>query len=160
MSADAVEPISESDMRTQLETTFASIRSRREAKEAAQRAADAVLTDNIEVLRERAERHAYHAVDEYWGHFNDVQKELGERVITPLLDTVARIAAERDEARARIAELERPAVEAKRAEIRQSFVELAAQAEQDRDFEGAFNVQCSLREREAQWAREDKEATS
>ncbi|GAA4823780.1 hypothetical protein [Streptomyces ziwulingensis] len=58
----------------------------------------------------------------------------------------------------RIAELERPAVEAKRAEIRQSYVELIAQAEQDRDFEGAFNVQCSLREREEQWKAEDEEA--
>lgn len=89
-------PIPEADMRTQLEETFASVRSRREAKEAAQRAADAVPTDNIEVLRERAERHAHHAVDAYWGHFNDIQRQLGEQVITPLLHTVARIAAERD----------------------------------------------------------------
>jgi hypothetical protein len=89
-------PIPEADMRTQLEETFASIRSRREAKEAAQRATDAVPTDNVEVLRERAERHAHQAVDAYWGHFNDIQKQLGERVVTPLLHTVARIAAERD----------------------------------------------------------------
>jgi hypothetical protein len=55
----------------------------------------------------------------------------------------------------RVRELERPAVEAKRAEIRQSLVELAAQAEQDRDFEGAFDVQCRLREFEERWALED-----
>jgi hypothetical protein len=96
LSADLVAPTPESDMRAQLETAFASIRSRREAKEAAQLAADSVQTDNVEVLRERAERHAYHAVDAYWGHFNDIQKQLGERVITPLLHTVARLGAERD----------------------------------------------------------------
>ncbi|MFJ4925374.1 hypothetical protein [Streptomyces sp. NPDC088736] len=94
--------IPEPDMRAQLETAFASIQSRREAKEAAQLAADSVATDNVNVLRERAERHAYHAVDEYWGHFNDIQNELGVRVIQPLLDTVARIAAERDALRARL----------------------------------------------------------
>ncbi|MFD8488679.1 hypothetical protein [Streptomyces sp. NPDC059712] len=57
--------------------------------------------------------------------------------------------------KARVAELERPAVEARRAEIRQSFTELIAQAEQDRDYEGAFEVRCRLRDREEQWARED-----
>ena len=84
------------DMRAQLETTFARIKSEREAKEAAQRAADSVPTDNPIVLRERATRHAHQAVDEYWGYFNDIQTALNERVITPLLQTVARIAAERD----------------------------------------------------------------
>ncbi|GHJ04749.1 hypothetical protein TPA0906_66140 [Streptomyces olivaceus] len=56
---------------------------------------------------------------------------------------------------ARVRELERPAVEAQRAEIRQSFTELIAQAEQDRDFEGAFEAGYQLRDREEQWARED-----
>lgn len=160
LTADLVAPIPEPDMRAQLETAFASIRSRREAKEAAQLAADSVPTDNVEVLRERAERHAYQAVDEYWGHFNDTQKQLGERVITPLLHTVARIAAERDEARARVRELERLTVEAHRGEIRQSYMELANQAREDRDYEGAFDVDCRLREREEQWKRDDEEAAS
>lgn len=62
-------------------------------------------------------------------------------------------------AHARITELERPAVEAKRNEIRQSFTELIAAAEETRDFEGAFDVQCRLREREEQWAAEDAAAT-
>ncbi|MER5653498.1 hypothetical protein ABT076_10830 [Streptomyces sp. NPDC002131] len=155
-----VAPIPEPDMRAQLESTFASIRSRREAKEAAQLAADSVQTDNVEVLRERAERHAYHAVDEYWGYFNDIQKNLGERVITPLLDVVARLAAERDEARARVRELERPAIEAKRNEIRSSYVELISQAEQDRDSEGAAQVAQLLADAEAMWRREDEEAAS
>lgn len=60
--------------------------------------------------------------------------------------------------RARIAELERPAVEAKRNEIRQSFTALAAQASEDGDHEGAFSLGCQLREREEQWAREDAAA--
>lgn len=55
----------------------------------------------------------------------------------------------------RIAELERPAVEAKRNEIRQSYAELVAAAEETKDFEGAFDVQCRLRDREEQWACED-----
>lgn len=86
----------EPDMRTQLETTFARINSEREAKEAAELAADSVPTDNVTVLRERATRHAHRAVDEYWGYFGDIQTALDERVITPLLDAVSRIAAERD----------------------------------------------------------------
>lgn len=160
LTADLVAPIPEPDMRAQLETAFASIQSRREAKEAAQLAADSVPTDNVEVLRERAERLAYHAVDAYWGHFNDIQRQLGERVITPLLHTVARIAAERDEARARVRELERPAVEAKRNEIRSSYVELISQAEQDRDHEGAAQVTQLLADAEAMWRRNDEEAAS
>ncbi|MEU8469550.1 hypothetical protein AB0F30_16780 [Streptomyces sp. NPDC029006] len=60
-----------------------------------------------------------------------------------------------EKAEARVWELERPAVEKQRNEIRQSFTELIAQAEQDRDHEGAFDVQCRLREREEQWTRED-----
>lgn len=56
---------------------------------------------------------------------------------------------------ARIAELERPGIEAKRTEIRASFTELISQAEQDGDYEGAFNVRCRLREREEQWRAED-----
>jgi hypothetical protein len=85
------------DMRTQLETTFARIKSEREAKAATELAADSVPTDNVTVLRERATRHAHRAVDEYWGYFNDIQTALDQRVITPLLEAVARIAGERDE---------------------------------------------------------------
>jgi hypothetical protein len=58
----------------------------------------------------------------------------------------------------RIAELERPAVEAKRNEIRQSFTEISAQAAQDGDHEAAANFQRRLREREEQWAAEDAAA--
>jgi hypothetical protein len=54
----------------------------------------------------------------------------------------------------RIEELERPAVEAKRNEIRQSYTDLIAQAEQDRDWHGAFDIQCQLRKREEQWKAE------
>ncbi|MCX5598379.1 hypothetical protein OOK29_09540 [Streptomyces phaeochromogenes] len=64
-------------------------------------------------------------------------------------------AADVDKLRARVRELERPAVEAKRNEIRQSYTELISQAEEDRDPEGAFDVQVRLREREEQWAQED-----
>jgi hypothetical protein len=63
-------------------------------------------------------------------------------------------------AHSRLAELERPAVEANRNEIRQSFADLVAAAEEAKDYEGAFDVQCRLREREEQWKREDEEATS
>jgi hypothetical protein len=58
-------------------------------------------------------------------------------------------------AHSRIAELERPDEERRRAQIRSSYTELIAQAEQDRDHEGAAVVQQQLREREAVWARED-----
>ncbi|GHJ21686.1 hypothetical protein [Streptomyces albus] len=67
--------------------------------------------------------------------------------------------AETDRLRARVAELERPAVEANRAEIRQSYRGLAAQAREAGDYEGAFEVDCRLREREEQWKREDAGAT-
>ncbi|WP_309049029.1 hypothetical protein [Streptomyces sp.] len=73
---------------------------------------------------------------------------------------LAAVRAERDEARARVRELKRPAVEAHRNEIRRSYAELAVTAREDRDYEGAFNVECQLREREEQWKREDEEATS
>lgn len=72
--------------------------------------------------------------------------------------SVASADAEIRRLKVRIRELERPAVEAQRAEIRSSFVELIAQAEQDRDFQGAYDVQCRLREREEQWAAEDEAA--
>ncbi|MFG2526161.1 hypothetical protein [Streptomyces sp. NPDC048527] len=68
--------------------------------------------------------------------------------------SVASADAEIRRLKARIRELERPAVEAQRTEIRSSFAELIAQAEQDGDFQGAFDVQCCLREREEQWAAE------
>ncbi|MFD5294724.1 hypothetical protein ACFWJU_05905 [Streptomyces mutabilis] len=74
-----------------------------------------------------------------------------------LLAELAAVRAERDQARERVAELERPTVQAKRNEIRQSFTELIAAAEETKDYEGAFDVQCRLREREEQWKREDEE---
>jgi hypothetical protein len=73
---------------------------------------------------------------------------------------VARLVAERDETRARVRELERPAVEAQRNKIRSSYSELIAQAEQDRDHEGAFDLGCQMEKREEQWRREDEEAAS
>jgi chromosome segregation ATPase len=73
-----------------------------------------------------------------------------------LSDAAEALRANRD----RIAELERPAVEAKRNEIRSSYAETIAMAREDRDFEGAFNLGCQLREREEQWKREDEEAAS
>lgn len=83
-----------------LESAFAKTRTEREARHAAQLAADSIPTENIAVLRERAVRHATEAIDGYWGYFGDMQKELTERVITPLLSVVERLAAERDEHRA------------------------------------------------------------
>jgi hypothetical protein len=70
-------------------------------------------------------------------------------------ELAARREAELLALRPRVAELERPAVEAKRNEIRQSFTEIAAQCEQDGDYEAAANFQRRLREREEQWKRED-----
>lgn len=76
-----------------------------------------------------------------------------------LLTELAAVRAERDDARARVRELERPAVEAHRNEIRQSYAELAAAARETRDYEGALDVECQLREREEQWRREDTATT-
>ncbi|MFF5404580.1 hypothetical protein ACFY8K_16935 [Streptomyces misionensis] len=70
-------------------------------------------------------------------------------------ETAKAMAAEIRRLRARVTELERPAVERQRNEIRQSFTALSAQASQDGDHEGAFSLDCQLREREEQWARED-----
>ncbi|GAA2192799.1 hypothetical protein [Streptomyces bangladeshensis] len=75
--------------------------------------------------------------------------------IAALIDDAPALVAEVRRLRARVWELERPAVEAKRAEVRDSYLQLAAQCREDRDHEGAFDVDCRLREREEQWARED-----
>ncbi|MFF7130023.1 hypothetical protein [Streptomyces sp. NPDC008240] len=75
-------------------------------------------------------------------------------------DTAIALVAEVRRLRARLWELERPSTEAERDALRQSFMELAAQAREDRDFEGAFEVQCRLRDREEQWKREDAAAGS
>jgi uncharacterized protein YgbK (DUF1537 family) len=63
--------------------------------------------------------------------------------------------AEVDRLRARVAELERPSIEARRNEIRSSYTELISQAEQDRDAEGAATLTLQLREFEAKWTAED-----
>ena len=68
---------------------------------------------------------------------------------------VAALLAEVHRLRARLWEHERPATEAERNALRQSFTELVAQASEDGDHEGAFSLECQLREREEQWARED-----
>jgi len=65
------------------------------------------------------------------------------------------MSSENEQLRARVRELERPAIEAKRNEIRQSYAELIATCEETKDYEGAFDVRCRLRDREEQWARED-----
>ncbi|MEU7149145.1 hypothetical protein AB0B15_14085 [Streptomyces sp. NPDC045456] len=77
------------------------------------------------------------------------QLEQARRIAVGLENENARLTA-------RNRELERRAVEAGRAEIRQSYAELISQCEQDRDHEGAFDVRCRLREREEQWKREDE----
>ncbi|MGV2914648.1 hypothetical protein [Streptomyces alfalfae] len=87
---------------------------------------------------------------------------IADLVMPAVREVVAELAAvraERDEARARVRELERRAVEAHRNEIRQSYAELAAAAHETRDYEGAFDVECRLREREEQWRREDTATT-
>lgn len=61
-----------------------------------------------------------------------------------------------EKAEARVAELERPSTEAERNALRQSFMELAAQAREDRDYEGQADVERQLRDREEQWKREDE----
>ena len=60
-----------------------------------------------------------------------------------------------EKAEARVAELERPAVEAKRNEIRDSYQQPAADAERDRDYEGRDHALNALAAREEQWKRED-----
>ncbi|MFG2352630.1 hypothetical protein [Streptomyces sp. NPDC048521] len=73
-------------------------------------------------------------------------------------ETVKAMADEIRRLRARVWELERPAVEKQRDEVRDSYAQLAAQCREDRDHESAFDVECRLREREEQWAREDAAA--
>ncbi len=65
-----------------------------------------------------------------------------------------------EKAEARVSELERPAVEAKRGEVRQSYREMAAQAREDRDYEGEAQALHALEAREIQWAREDEKAST
>jgi len=86
----------------------------------------------------------------------DAESYANARFIAHAPEDVRVLLAEIRRLRARIwEELERPATEAERNALRQSFLELAAQAEEDRDFEGAFDVRYRLREREEQWAAED-----
>lgn len=68
------------------------------------------------------------------------------------------LVAEVERLKARVRELERPAVEAERAKIRSSYTELISQAEQDRDHEGGAVLAEHLRDREQQWAAEDAKA--
>ncbi|MYS69433.1 hypothetical protein GTY88_03160 [Streptomyces sp. SID5926] len=79
--------------------------------------------------------------------------------VPELLAELAAVRAERDQAKERVAELERPEIEAMRNKVRDSYAELIAQCEKDRDYEGAFEVQCRLADREAQWRREDEAAS-
>ncbi|MBW1603448.1 hypothetical protein JJV70_15310 [Streptomyces sp. JJ66] len=68
------------------------------------------------------------------------------------------VAAELVVLRARVAELERPAVLVQRAEVRESYRALAAQARGDGDAEGEADVLATLQAREAHWRWEDEQA--
>ncbi|WP_037802781.1 hypothetical protein, partial [Streptomyces resistomycificus] len=98
-----------------------------------------------------------HQLASYW---NPTSETRNGEFIAHAREDVRTLLAEVRRLRARVAELERPAVEAKRNEIRQSFAELVTQAREDRDYEGAFDVQCRLREHEEQWQREDTAAAA
>jgi hypothetical protein len=69
-----------------------------------------------------------------------------------LSEAAEALRADRD----RIAELERPAIERHRREVRESYRWLASHAGEDCDFEGEAVVRQQLAEREAVWAREDE----
>ena len=77
-----------------------------------------------------------------------------ERHVTneALSDAAEALRANRD----RIVELERPAVERHRREVRESYRWLASHAREDGDFEGEAVVSQQLAEREQLWRREDK----
>lgn len=77
------------------------------------------------------------------------------RTIQHHQDGKARWRKRAETAEARVAELDRPSEEARRREIRSSYTALIAQAEQDRDHEGACTLALQLRESEAKWAAED-----
>lgn len=79
--------------------------------------------------------------------------------VRDLLAELAAVRAERDQARARVAELVQPEIEAMRNKVRDSYAELIAAAKETKDYEGAFEVQCRLADREAQWRREDEAAS-
>lgn len=99
-----------------------------------------------------------------FGEGNDAEADKSLTVnaredIRTLLAELAAVRAERDQARERVAELERPEIEAMRNKVRDSYAELIAAAEEGKDYEGAFDVQCRLADREAQWRREDEAAS-
>jgi len=98
-----------------------------------------------------------HARADLWANPEEVTVSIADAG-TQLARALPLVLAEVDRLRARVAELERPAVEAKRNEIRQSHLELAAQAREDRDYEGQASVELQLRDREEQWKREDAPA--
>lgn len=96
-----------------------------------------------------------------WDPGEDASDDQRRQDICDLVDSraaVGALVAEVNRLRARVTELERPAVEAKRNEIRASYAELINACEETKDFEGAFDVQCRLREREDQWKTEDAAA--
>lgn len=80
---------------------------------------------------------------------------IGNLAARDLAAELAAVRAERDQAQARVVELERPAIELKRNEIRLSYRQLAMQAREDRDYEGEATVLKQLADREEQWKRED-----
>lgn len=83
-----------------------------------------------------------------------VAELLAERHATneSLSEAAEALRANRDQ----ITELERPAVERHRREVRESYRWLAAHAREDGDFEGEAVVVQQLAEREQLWRREDK----
>lgn len=64
------------------------------------------------------------------------------------------------EAEALVRNLQRPAIESQRDEARSAMTALAAEAERERDFEGAAAISQELAKYEAKWLREDEEAAS
>jgi hypothetical protein len=117
----------------------------------AQRAAQVIASMGADIRALTAERDRYRCA---WQSARFRAQAYGEGILQVVKDREA-YQGWLKQAEARIAELERPAVEAKRNEIRASYAELIAAAEETKDYEGAFDVQCRLREREEQWARED-----
>lgn len=62
--------------------------------------------------------------------------------------------------RAELVALKRPDIARRQRKDRESYEALIAQAREDKDFEGAFDVEVKLAEAESRWRRENDEVTS
>ncbi|MFC7794575.1 hypothetical protein [Streptomyces cinereoruber] len=119
-------------------------------------ATDALLVQLGESVRDRlAHDHSTQREDWYCMNLTSFMGERMGPVLRRLLDAEAEVVR----LQTRLAELDRPNVEAQRQEVRESYYALIGQAREDRDYEGAFNVECNLREREEQWKAEDLAAS-